>query len=75
MKEKEVIVDEKKFIVKELKAKVLDDINWDDKKAALKTQVQLSTELSDAEYDELSIRERIAIVKTINEINGFSEAN
>lgn len=71
--EKEIDVNGKKFRVRELKAIELDDINWDDKKTAIKNQVMLSTGMNDNEYNGLTVKERLNIVRAINEINGFED--
>jgi hypothetical protein len=73
--QRELKIGEKTFIVRELLAIELDDINFDDKKESIKKQVMLSTGLSEEQYKNLTIKERFAIVNTINEINGFSQAN
>jgi hypothetical protein len=73
--QKELKIGEKTFIVRELLAIELDDINFDDKKESIKKQVMLSTGLSEEQYKNLTIKERFGIVNAINEINGFSQAN
>jgi len=73
--EKQIEVNGKTFKVRELLAIELDDINFDDKKEAIKKQVILSTGLTDDEYSKLTAKERLCIIETINEINGFSKAN
>jgi len=73
--QKELKIGEKTFIVRELLAIELDDINFDDKKESIKKQVMLSTGITEEQYKNLTIKERFAIVNTINEINGFSQAN
>jgi uncharacterized protein YbaP (TraB family) len=72
---KEVEVNEKKFKVRELLAVELDDINWEDKPNAIKKQVMLSTGLSEEEYKNLTVKERVRIIQAINEINGFDFPN
>lgn len=67
--QKEIQVGEKKFIVRELLAIELDDINFEDKKGANKAQICLSTGLSEEAYQKLSVRERSAIMKVIVELN------
>lgn len=69
METKEVIVGERKFIVKELKAIQLDDINFEDRKSAVKMQVQLSTGLNDEDYNNLTVKERGALLRAIDELN------
>jgi len=71
--EKEIIVSEKKFKVRELLAIETDDIDWDNRPLALKKQVILSTGISEEEYNKLTVKERLNIIQTINEINGFND--
>ena len=71
--EKEVKVNGKVFKIRELKAVELDDINWDDKKEAIKKQVILSSGISESEYIDLTVKERLSIIKAINELNGFED--
>ena len=73
MVEKEIDVNGRKFKVRELLAIELDDIDWNDKKTAIKKQVILSTGLNDEEYAKLTVKERLALIQKINEINGFSD--
>ena len=70
---KEVEVNGKKFVVRELLAKDVDDINFDDKKEAVKKQVILSTQISEEEFNNLTMKERLVIFKIINEINGIED--
>jgi len=71
--EKEIDVNGRKFKIRELLAIELDDIDWNDKKQAIKKQVILSTGISEEEYAKLTVKERLEIIKEINEINGFSD--
>ena len=65
----EVEVNGKKFQVRELLAIEVDDINWDDKKEAIKKQVMLSSGMKEEEYVKLTVKERLGIVNAINELN------
>ena len=69
----EIDIDGRKFKIRELLAIELDDIDWNDKKNAIKKEVILSTGLSEDEYTKLTVKERMKIVQKINEINGFSD--
>ena len=71
--QKEVEANGKKFIVRELLAIETDDINWDDRKDAIKKQVMISTGITEEDYNKLLVRERLAIVRAINELNGFQD--
>ena len=66
---KEVIIGEKKFVVRELLAIELDDIDLSDNKISIKKQVMLSTGISEEEYAKLTVKERMAILKVITELN------
>jgi hypothetical protein len=69
--ERNIEVNGKKFIVRELLAKEVDeaDINWEDTKDARKKQLMLSTNLTSDEYDNLTMKERLKIQQTFNELN------
>lgn len=73
METKTITVGEKTYKVRELLGIELDEINFDDKKASLKTQVQLSTGLTDDEYKALTVKERTAIIKVLNDLNGYGD--
>ena len=66
---KEVKVGSKTFIVRELLAIEADDINFDDKKEAIKKQIMLSTSMSEDEYKLLTLKERFSLIKVFNELN------
>lgn len=72
---KKINVNGKEYTVREMLAIELDDINFDDKKEAIKKQVMLSTGITEVEYTQLTVNERMQIISCINEINGFSKAN
>ena len=69
--EKEVIVNGKKFIVKEILAIDVDNasINWEDVNDSRKKQLTLATGLTDEEYSKLTFKERLLIQKAFNELN------
>lgn len=67
--QKELELNGKKITVRELLAIELDDINFDDKKEAVKKQVTLSTGISEEEYNKLTVKERLSIVNAINDLN------
>ena len=69
----EVKVGEKTFRLRELLATEVDDIDFEDKKGAIKKQVMLSASLSDAEYNTLTLKERLALLKAISELNGLND--
>jgi hypothetical protein len=73
MKTEKINVDGREFNIKELKAIEVDTIDFNDKKVAIKQQVILSTGLNEEEYSNLTWKERMKIVETINKINGLVE--
>lgn len=70
--EKEVKINEKTYTVKEIKYKQLASLNANKEEMA-KELMKLSSGITDEEYDELSMRDGIAIQTVINELNGFNE--
>ncbi len=71
--EQEVNVNGKKFVVRELLGIEMDTINFENKPEAIKKQVMLSTGIKEEDYNKLSVKERFAIVKAINIVNGFED--
>lgn len=69
--QKEIEVNGKKFTVREVLAKEIDeaDIDWNNKKESLKKQLMLATGLSSEAYDNLTMKERIKIQQAFNELN------
>lgn len=73
MRTKKITVEGRTFDVRELRAVELDDLDWTDKKLVLKQQILLSTGISEQDFLDLTLRERLAIVNTINELNGLGD--
>lgn len=74
MESKSIQIGNKTFVVRELLATELDDaLAIVDKKDSLRKQVTSSTGLTDEEYSKLSVKERIAIIKTMNELNTLDD--
>ena len=71
--EKKITIGEKEYTVKELKYKDVAGLGQEDQTANVKKLMQLSTDMADEEYDNLSMKEGIAIQKVVNELNGISE--
>jgi hypothetical protein len=71
--ENEIEVNSRKFKIRELLAIELDDVDWNDKKIAVKKQVLLSTGMSEEDYSKLTVKERLKIIVEINKINGFDD--
>lgn len=42
-------------------------------KETLKKQIMISTSLSEDEYNQLTVKERLKLVNTFNDLNGFSD--
>lgn len=69
--EKQIEIGEKKFTVKELKYKdiaVLTDLS---KAEVAKSMVVSATGMSEEDYNDLSMKEGIELMKSINEVNGL----
>lgn len=70
MEKEEISVNGKKFIVRELLATELDEItDMTDKKASLKKQVMLGANITEEEYNKLTVKERFSIIETMNKLN------
>ena len=73
LKKKEISVDGKIFILREILGKEVDSIDFNNIVEARKKQICISANLSDEEYDELTFRERLIILRAYNELNGLSD--
>ena len=73
MKKQEVKVDDRVFIVRELLAREYDMIDYTDRKQGLREEIKTMTGMSDTEYNELTFKERLAIQKACNSINGVGQ--
>ncbi len=73
MEEKEVVVGEKKYAIKEVRYKDLASLADVSKEEAAKKLMTLSTGMSDEEYDNLGMRDGLEIQKAINELNGLTD--
>ena len=71
--EKEVIVGEKTYKIEELKYKDVASAGDVPKEEIAKKMIVLSTGMSDEEYDNLSMKEGLALQKVINDFNGFED--
>lgn len=63
----------KEYDVKELKYKDLAGLADFTKQDAAKQMIILSTEMTEEEYDNLSLKDGIDLQKKINELNGLDE--
>lgn len=73
MKEEKIKLDDKEYIVKEIKYKDLAGMGEVSQTEAAKKMMQLAVEISDEEYEELSMSAGIKIQKIINELNGLAD--
>ena len=75
MEEKEVKVGDKTFVVRELKYKELTGIGTTDQAVLAQKLIQLSTNMTDEEYDNLSMKDGIELTNEINKLNGIDPEN
>lgn len=71
--EKTIKIGDREFNLKELKYKVIASLSDLSKEESAKKLMILSTDMSDDEYDNLSLKEGITLQKEINEFNGLGE--
>ena len=75
MEEKEVKIGDKTFVIRELKYKELTGIGTTDQAVLAQKLIQLSTNISDEEYDNLSMKVGIELTTEINKLNGIDTEN
>ena len=73
MQQKVIRIEDREITVKELLAVQADEINWDDRKEAIKKQILFCTDLTEKEYSSLTLKERLTIIKVMNELNGLED--
>lgn len=73
MQKKEIRIDDKVYTIRELLAREVDNIDFKDQAKARKIQIQLSTGMSDSDYDDLTFKQRIFLLKETNKINGIDD--
>ena len=71
--EKKIKVGDKEFTVKEIKYKEMTKGDSEDKEAMSKNIMLLSTGMSEDDYNDLTIKEGIAIMAVVNDINGLQD--
>ena len=71
--EKKIKGSEREYTVKELKYKDLTSLADISKEEAAKKLMLLSTDLTEEEYEELSLKDGVALQKAVNELNGLTE--
>lgn len=70
--EETVKVNGKTYVVKEIKYKDVAKLSNVPQEEAAKKIMQISTGITDEEYDELSMKDGMEIQKAINRVNGIS---
>ena len=73
MQEENVELENKTYTVKEIKYKDVTKLSDISKEEASKKLMQLSTGMTDEEYDNLSMRDGVKLQKVINKFNGLEE--
>lgn len=73
MDENEVVENKKSYNLKELKYKDIASLGQKNQDEYAKKMMILSTNMSEEEYNELSMKEGLKIQKEINSLNGFDE--
>ena len=62
----------KEFIVRELFANEV-DIMEGDNKAVIKKQIMIASNLTEEDYNNLTWKEKMALIKASNEVNGLED--
>jgi len=70
--EKEITINGKKYLVKEIKYKDITKMGQVAPEVMAKEIMKLSTGITDEEFDNLSMKEGIEVQKLVNEVNGLS---
>jgi len=73
MQMEEVKIGDKTYTVNEVKFKELAKMSNIPKEEVPKKMMMLSTDITEEEYDNLSMRDGLKIQVLVNEINGFDE--
>ena len=71
--EEKIKVRDKEYTIKELKYKDVSSMKDLPQEEAAKRLLILSTNMTDEEYDNLSMREGLEIQKAINKLNGLED--
>ncbi len=73
MKTKEIEIEDKKFVITEIKYKELTSFADLEKGEAAKRIMLVSTRMTEEEYDELNVKTGMTLQKEINELNGLDD--
>jgi len=71
--EKEIEVNGKTYTIKEIKYKDVTSLNDITKEQAAKKVIILATEMTEEEYENLSMKDGIKLQNLINEMNGLKD--
>ncbi len=75
MKQETLEIEEKKYTINELKYKDVAALQELSKTEAAKKMMQLSTGITDEEYDELGMSDGVALMKLANKVNNLDTEN
>ncbi len=73
MEEVEITIGDKKYKITEIKYKDVAKFGQTEPAEAAKKMIQMSTSMSDEEYDNLSMKEGLKLTTEINKLNGIDE--
>ena len=73
MKEKKVQVGDREFTIRELLYRDLAELQDLSKSEMVKRQLFLATDLTEEEYDKLTIKDGITLQQEVNELNNLSD--
>lgn len=71
--EKEIVINDKKYIVKEVKYKDIISLSQMPKETMARELMKLSIGITDAEFDDLSMKTGVELQKVVNEVNGLGD--
>ena len=75
MEEKTITVGEKSYTIKELKYKDIAVVADMDKSTIAKSLMINATGITEEEYDNLSMKDGVKIMKVVNDLNGLTEGD
>jgi hypothetical protein len=73
MESKEIEISGKTYVVKELKYKQVSSLNEGGAENHTKNMMKLSIDITDEDFDNLSMKDGLKIQQVINELNGFGD--
>jgi len=72
MKEETLKIEDKEYTIKELKYKDIAEVADLNKSEVAKALLVSSTGITNEEYDELSMKDGIALMSAVNKLNGLT---